>query len=287
MYDRFYRTPEGLIIVLLLVIFIFRWSDLYGHWAFNKASAEYAQVLIRAPDLETELIANASFANVFKDLSHYRPALLQRPELPLFTALGGGAFPKYRVVEICPVAPKDYLFIRALNRVGSLVSAKQQEMAEQWLLQLSTLCPNSFDVFKSLSRLKEMNGEYEAAIGFMEKAIAFEPHIPDGDWRHPDIPPELWKNVVVARAKSDIGNLHFKKGDYKKAVEVLEASVAAYPPGTISPWLYKMIGALAFEIGAYEKAKGAFEAGIKIDPNLSEVPMYLRKIQAKLQEGTP
>ena len=272
--------------VLLLVLLIIEGQSLYGHWILNRSFIAYTSVLLEKPHLKKEQAAHASLAEAFRRTVHYRPALLQRPELHLLSALSGGDFDKNSVGEVCPVNARDYLFIRMLNRTGSFVKAEQHEVAEQWLLQLGKLCPESFEVFKGLARLKEMSGEYEAAIEFMEKAARLEPHIPDEDWRQSDTSPLLWKRVVVARAKSDVGNLHFKKGDYTKAVEVLEASVDAYPPGTISPWLYNMIGALAFEVGAYEKAKWAFEEGLKIDSTLPEAPMYLRKIQAKIQEGS-
>ena len=93
--------------------------------------------------------------------------------------------------------------------------------------------------------------------------------------------------MALARAHSDIGAILYRQYRYEESLEVIESSLEKYPPGTVSPWLYNLIGVLSYTVGKLEKAEWAFEKGLKIEPDLPEAHKYLKWIREKRKNDTP
>ena len=278
----FHNLAKRLVVGGLLILAIFSGPPLYAQWLMNRAFIEYASVMVQAPDSAVEQAAQEDLYRAYVQASNYKPGFRRHPQYRLLPLLISGASAKHSLHGICPESGRDYLYLILLRRTGTYVRAHRYDEAEAWLGRLAELCPNSFEVFKGWATLKEMRGDYGAAIRFLETAITLEPQVPHIDYRQPDQLSSVWRNVALGRAHSDIGNLYAKMGQYDRAIATLESSIARYPPGTISPWLYNLIGVMCYDSGYLDKSKWAFEEGLKIDPNLPEAPMYLEWIEQKI-----
>ena len=100
---------------------------------------------------------------------------------------------------------------------------------------------------------KEMEaGDYDAAIASFEKAIA--------------------ANKDVALAWRGIGLLRYQQQDYGKAVEALQASLAAGAEET--PVIYNILGVCAMQLQDFDQAIRVFDQGLALpesDADYAEV----------------
>ena len=267
--------------VILLAVTVLQGQYLYASLLMNRAYLAYVGALVQNSDEATDRVAQESLYQVYQQASIYRPALCQESLYRLLPVLISGELPEVSLNGICPRSAEDFLFLRLLDRAKTETKAQRYVEAESLYEWLAFNCPESFEVFTGWAGLKRGRGDYEPAIRLMETAMTLEPQLPPFDFRQADVPRPIWRDVTLARTYTEIGVILQENQQYEQAILVLEASIELYPPGTVSPWLYNLLGVLCYETWQLDKAKWAFEEALAIEPNLPEAPMYLELIEER------
>jgi tetratricopeptide (TPR) repeat protein len=171
-----------------------------------------------------------------------------------------------------------------MARAQAYVQARQYGSAEALYTWLADSCPDSFEVLAEWAGLKETQGEYEAGIRLLQKAVTLAPQF--RPINYVDQPRAAWDDFAVAEAYADLGDLLAKNGEMDPAIAAVERAIELHPPGTASPWQYQYLGILYYQAGQLDKAKQAFEAALAIEPNLPDSITYLQWIEEQ-QATTP
>jgi len=263
------------------VIVLWRIPVIYAHFVMNCAQVAHAKSLQRASAGVWDPEPYRKLRDTYEQMSQIDSDWQREPLyvlLPLFIS----QTPPEQWVSICPGEAYGYLFLRLLKLAESLEQTRKFEQADSLYRILSVQCPESFELFNAWAGFASNQKQYDQAIARLEKAITLDPKLPPSDYGQGDQPKSKWSQIALARASSEIGVQYHNQYQYAKAVETLEASLSKYPPGTISLWLYNLIGVSAFEAGQFAKAKWAFMKVLEKDTNLeSEAIQYLKRIDAK------
>jgi tetratricopeptide (TPR) repeat protein len=163
-----------------------------------------------------------------------------------------------------------------MARAQADAQSQQYESAEALYTWLADSCPNSFEVLTVWAGLKETQGEYEAGIRLLQKAVTLVPQFRPTNYV--DQPRAAWDDFAVAGAYADLGDLLAKNGQMDPAIAAVERAIELHPPGTASPWEYQYLGFLYYQTGQLDKAKQAFEAALAIEPHLPDSIKYLQWI---------
>ncbi|MGH9333464.1 MAG: tetratricopeptide repeat protein, partial [Vicinamibacteria bacterium] len=135
----------------------------------------------------------------------------------------------------------------------------------------------------NLKRLEEAKSELEAAV------LAGNPDLPMARWKlaavhiafeQPDPALQLLLPMEQSFAGQyevvgGLGFAFYLKGEYRKAVEYLERAMTLRPPDAL---LLNALGYSHLQLGNTERARGAFERSLQMEPGQSEVERLLASV---------
>ena len=260
-----------------LILALFKAPTIYSRWLLNRAFISYTAVLVGAPESSVEQNAHENLQRAYLQASYYEPGIQQQIRyrlLPLW--ISGDAPP---TEGICPPSQEVFLFIDLLHQANARVQSQNYDGAEALYKWLASNCPNSFDVWVAWAALKETRGDFATGVSLLETAVTLEPQMATPNLI--DKPRASWRDLALAGAYADLGDLQAKNHQLDQAIASLEYSVALHPPGTVSPWLYQYLGILYYQAEKLDMARWALEAALAIKPDLPDAPLYLKLIEGK------
>ena len=266
--------------VALLLIVLWQSPSIFAHFLINLAHINYVKELRDGSDAIWNPNPYIELRDKYQEVSKIDNVWKGKVNYSVLTTMISQDVPS-PAPSICPGSFQDHHFIRLLELIKTLQKAEEHNRVERLYEAMASMCSDSFVLYRSWAAYAEGQKLYDLAIDKLEKAVTLIPDMPPPGYRQADQKKSKWSRVILARAHTDIGVQYYNKYQYKKALTILKSSLAYYPSGTISPWLYYFIGVTAFNDNNYVDAKWGFENFLSIAPNVdSEAELYLERIKS-------